>query len=46
VFTERSLARFIVEALGLQGGETIEVARDKLDANRIVIVRHPSSEKA
>jgi hypothetical protein len=44
-FDKKSLADFIVKALGLQSGDDVEVLRDGFDNLRVMIVRHPSSEK-
>jgi hypothetical protein len=30
----------------LDTGDDVEIQRDRLDPNRVMIIRHPSSEKA
>ena len=40
------LIRVIAEALGLKPGDTIEVQRNKIDANVLKIIRHPQAEEA
>ncbi len=43
-FDVKALGELIVRALSVQAGETIEVARDRLDPNRILVIRHPQAQ--
>lgn len=40
-FDIRRLGEVIAKALGILPGDNIELRRDKLDANRVLVIRHP-----
>jgi len=39
-FDEKDLAKFIAKVLRLEAGDEIEIRVDKLDPNRLLVVRH------
>ncbi len=39
-FDVRALGETIAKALGLRPGDDVEIQRDKLDANRVLVRRH------
>lgn len=39
-FTFKDLGETIAKLLGLRSGETVEVQRDRLNPNRLMIIRH------
>ncbi len=44
-FTLRDLAATISKLLDLHEGNDIEIQRDKMDPNRLMIIRHPGQEE-
>ncbi|MGA3405001.1 MAG: hypothetical protein ABSD49_04645 [Candidatus Bathyarchaeia archaeon] len=44
-FSVADLGRTIAKMLGLQKNQTVELKRDRLDRNRIMIIRHPGQEE-
>ena len=42
-FDVRSLGESVVRALGLQPGDDVTISRDRLDSNRLLVVRTVSS---
>ena len=45
-FTIKDLGETIAKALGLKPGDSIEIARDKLDPNRVLVRRHVNQGSA
>ena len=43
-FTLGDLGQAVGKLLGLQVGDTVEIKRDRLDPNRIMIIRIPKRE--
>jgi hypothetical protein len=43
-FNVKSLGELVARALGLQPGDDVEVARDRLNPNRLLVVRHAEAE--
>jgi hypothetical protein len=43
VFNSKAFEEAIFKFLGLEVGDEIEVLRDRLDHNRLMIVRHPKT---
>jgi hypothetical protein len=41
VFDIKTLGEIIAKALGLQPGENVEIRRDRLDPNRVMVLRVP-----
>lgn len=41
-FNVRSLGELVARALGLQPGDDVEIARDRLNPNRLLVLRSPS----
>jgi hypothetical protein len=44
-FSIRDLGETIAKMLGLTKGETVEIQRDRLDPNRLMIIRHSGQEQ-
>jgi antitoxin component of MazEF toxin-antitoxin module len=40
------LGETIAKALGLKPGDDLEVSKDRLDPNRLLVIRHPQEESA
>ena len=43
-FSIKDIGAAIVKALGLRPGDSIEIARDRLDPNRVLVRRHVSEQ--
>jgi hypothetical protein len=43
-FSIKTLGEVIAKALGLRSGDDVEIQRDRLDPNRVLIIRHTSQE--
>lgn len=43
VFGSKELGETIYKCLGLEAGDEIEILRDRLNHNRLMIVRHPQT---
>jgi hypothetical protein len=43
-FNAKSLGKLVARALGLQPGDDVEIARDRLNPNRLLVVRHAETE--
>lgn len=44
-FSIKDLGATIAKMLGLTKGETVEIQRDRLDPNRLMIIRHSGQER-
>ncbi|MGA2785837.1 MAG: hypothetical protein ABSF09_14195 [Candidatus Bathyarchaeia archaeon] len=44
-FSIKDLGETIAKILGLSVGDNLEVQRDKLNPNRILVIRHPDEEQ-
>jgi hypothetical protein len=44
-FSFKDLGETIAKMLGLSVGDNLEVQRDKLNPNRILVIRHPNQEQ-
>jgi hypothetical protein len=44
-FSLKDLGEVISKILGLSVGDSLEVQRDKLNSNRILVIRHPDEEQ-
>jgi hypothetical protein len=40
------LGQVVVKALGLKPGDAIELQKDRLNPNRILVLRHPKEESS
>ena len=40
-FTAKELGKAVARILNLQVGDEVEILRDKLNPNRIMVIRHP-----
>lgn len=45
-FNVKSLGELVVRALGLQPGDNVEIARDRLNPNRLLVLRSPHEAEA
>jgi len=45
-FTIKDLADVIAKMLGLREGETVEIQRNRLDRDRLMIIRHGQEKPA
>jgi hypothetical protein len=45
-FDIKALGETIAKALGLKPGDNLELRKDRLDPNRLLLVRHPQEESA
>jgi bifunctional DNA-binding transcriptional regulator/antitoxin component of YhaV-PrlF toxin-antitoxin module len=43
-FDVKMLGETIAKALGLKPGDDLELSKDRLDPNRLLVVRHPQEE--
>ncbi len=43
-FSLKVLGAMVAKALGLTIGDNVEIRRDKVDGNRILVIRHPRQE--
>ena len=44
-FSARDLGQTICSLLGLRPGENVEIKRNVLDENRLMVIRHPGGEE-
>ena len=45
-FTSKKLGEAIARILQLQSGDEVEVLRDKLNRNRVMVIRKPANEES
>ena len=44
-FSVKDLGAMIARMLGLQKNETVEIHRDRLDPNRVMVIRHGQEQE-
>jgi hypothetical protein len=43
-FSIKDLSEVIAKALGLRPGDGVEIQRDRLEPNRVLVIRHPQEK--